>query len=493
MAALGALAVYVPTLAPSVGFSDWGEMAVAPARLDVAHPTGYPLYILLGKLWSLLPVGSVAWRMNLLSGVTAALAVAMAVLICGRLGVRPVVAAIAGLCLAVAGALWNSATLAEVNGLHLALMGLATWLALRWRDERRISDVLAGAFVLGLAASNHLLTLTVAVVIVPWALVVGWRTLLRRPLAVPAAAVVGLLGLLPYAFLPIRAAFGPVGVYGFLTTWDGFVRVATGSEWRDQVEFLSSETAAETLAFMPELAQRVQSEASLVFLALAAVGAVALLARDLAAGVLMLALAAVNVHVYVSYRSELVHYLLLSWLIAAVWAGVAVEWLVRRLPGRLVAPAVAAFLVLPIATGWLNFPRYDQSDLRTGDELVDRVFSLLPENAVLYTYWDLATAIEYHQCIEGRRPDLVVLAPHDWVSYRPCRYLSNEEVLTSDRPVFALVVQDAELERYRSEYRLRPVDEITLPYGSQIPKHRRPLYRLERIEGPPVWLNPPRG
>ena len=71
----GVLVVYLLTLAPGVLGGDAGEYQFVPYILSMAHPTGTPIYILLGKLWSSLPFGpSVAWRMNLLSAVSAALA-----------------------------------------------------------------------------------------------------------------------------------------------------------------------------------------------------------------------------------------------------------------------------------------------------------------------------------------------------------------------------------------------------------------------------------
>ena len=70
------LAVYLRTLAPGALGGDPGELQFVPAILSMPHPTGTPLYILLGKLWSMLPLGpSVAWRMNLLAALSAALAV----------------------------------------------------------------------------------------------------------------------------------------------------------------------------------------------------------------------------------------------------------------------------------------------------------------------------------------------------------------------------------------------------------------------------------
>jgi len=73
-----ALALYAATLAPTVLAGDGGEFQFVPYLLGVAHPTGYPLYTILGWLWShLLPVGDVAYRMNLFSAFWAALAVAL--------------------------------------------------------------------------------------------------------------------------------------------------------------------------------------------------------------------------------------------------------------------------------------------------------------------------------------------------------------------------------------------------------------------------------
>src|SRR3954454_23607172 len=92
-----AFAVYVKTLLPGVSVGDWAEMQWIPAQLGIPHPTGYPLYVLLGKAFSLVPIGSLGFRAELLSAVAAAGSAATAVLIAGRLGVRPVIAAAAGL------------------------------------------------------------------------------------------------------------------------------------------------------------------------------------------------------------------------------------------------------------------------------------------------------------------------------------------------------------------------------------------------------------
>src|SRR5438093_4180433 len=76
---MATLGVYLATLSPTIGGGDGGELVTVGYVLGVAHPPGFPLYTLLAKLATLLPVGTVAWRVNLLSAVCAA---AAAMLLC---------------------------------------------------------------------------------------------------------------------------------------------------------------------------------------------------------------------------------------------------------------------------------------------------------------------------------------------------------------------------------------------------------------------------
>jgi len=118
------LALYAATLAPSVLPGDSGEFQIAAPTLGIPHPTGYPLYLVLGRLFSLLPMASVAYRLNLFSAVAAAGAV-WAVYRAGRaLGLRPTASLLGASLLAVSETFWNQATIAEkyaLNALFVAL------------------------------------------------------------------------------------------------------------------------------------------------------------------------------------------------------------------------------------------------------------------------------------------------------------------------------------------------------------------------------------
>ena len=128
------LALYVQTLAPSVAalFDDSLEFPLVSYRLGIAHPTGYPLYTLLGKVCTLLPWHDVAWRVNLLSAVAGALTVALVYLVGRQLSARRLPSLLGAAALAVSPVFWSQAVIAEVYTLAGAFVALLLWLTLRW-------------------------------------------------------------------------------------------------------------------------------------------------------------------------------------------------------------------------------------------------------------------------------------------------------------------------------------------------------------------------
>ena len=109
---LGVLELDPLTLSPGMLGGDPGELQFVPAILGLPHPTGMPLYVLLGKAWSLLPLGhSVAWRMNLLAAVSAVLAVVLVFRTVYALVGKAFPALGAALLLAVGATFWSKRSL----------------------------------------------------------------------------------------------------------------------------------------------------------------------------------------------------------------------------------------------------------------------------------------------------------------------------------------------------------------------------------------------
>src|SRR4051812_43176560 len=139
------LALYVRTAAPSVLSGDSAEFQMAAPLLGVPHPTTYPLYVLLGKLATLvIPFGDLAWRVTLVSAGCAALAVALFYAVLRRL-TASAPAVVGALALGLAPGLWNAATMAEVYALLMALLVALLYLLVtdegrRTKDGGRATD-----------------------------------------------------------------------------------------------------------------------------------------------------------------------------------------------------------------------------------------------------------------------------------------------------------------------------------------------------------------
>jgi hypothetical protein len=493
-------AAYAATVLPGVSFGDWSEMQSIPYQLGIAHPTGYPLAILLGKLWSFLPVGSVAYRANLLSAAEVSLALGVAVLIMVRLGVRPLVAAALALVLAAVPTVWTAATTARVDALHFLLVALMLHRALVWQEERRPRDLMLVALIAGLSLANHLLSVMVAPLVAMFVVWVGRRELTSRPFLVPAAALAGCVGVAFYVYIPIRAAFGPSWAYGNLLTPGGFWYLVSGEMFRSDMKFLSPAGLQTFATNAGALLALVVERWHPLLLATAVIGLGVAYRRNRAFAILEVALVGANLYFYANYHGDLEHYLLLPWLVITTWIAVAIDAAIgrttralerargERLPsGRarghpvyMVATAVlvvyAAFVV------GSNWRANDRSGDHRGEAFVDHLFALLPEDAVLLTYWDAIEPLWYAHCVEGRRPDLLILANALPTSQGCQDFHGDVGALVATRPTYALLPFDQDYDALRARYDLSPVERLLAPYGDPYAKWDRDLM-LVRSKG----------
>ena len=225
-------------LAPGVFWLDSSEFIACARGASVPHPPGTPGYMVLAHLATLLPLGSVAFRVNLLSALLGAGAAA-ALFAAGRLLLARVqrpgllsdaAVALLILSLSLSRAAWFQAIRAEVYTLNYLVTALAVFLALRWDEEpgTRGGHVLLVALVLGLGLTNHhylvLLTLPAfAVLLLTRPEGRGWLAPRRL---LPLLGIVA-AGLLVYAFLPLRASAGIDLAWGDPTRPGGFLRMVS--------------------------------------------------------------------------------------------------------------------------------------------------------------------------------------------------------------------------------------------------------------------------
>jgi hypothetical protein len=232
---LAAFAVYAYTAFPSVTGGDNPQLIMASATLGIAHPPGYPLFTMAGWLFShLMPFGSVAYRINLLSGLFGALSVWLLALAARhRTGSEPAAVLAAGL-YAFSPLVWSYSDRAEVFTLNALLLSLLYYVYARWASEEQAATrhrwELVGAACAGLAMSNH--HLSALNILVVMAAVLPRALAHPRPVRHLAALLACFAaGLLPYAYLPLAYSRGPQIVWGDFSTLDGFLRHLLRSEY----------------------------------------------------------------------------------------------------------------------------------------------------------------------------------------------------------------------------------------------------------------------
>ena len=167
---------YLVTLAPTVTFWDAGEFIATAHILGIPHPPGTPLFVLLGRVTSLLPLGlPVAVKLNALSATAGALAALFFFLAASRVledwlrerhpGHSPVLAqlgAAAAVLVAAFGlTVWEGSNETEVYAMAMLTIGIVTWLLPHWRERRFRTGadnlLLFGAFLMGLSVGTHLM------------------------------------------------------------------------------------------------------------------------------------------------------------------------------------------------------------------------------------------------------------------------------------------------------------------------------------------------
>ncbi|MFK7805519.1 MAG: DUF2723 domain-containing protein [Anaerolineae bacterium] len=439
------LAIYLLTMSHSVGFADTFEFQVTAPKLGIVHPTGYPLYLILGKLWTLIPFNSVAWRLNLGTAIYSILAAVLTFWLLTEIGrekdelttLRPWVdpaALIASATLVTLPIVWSQAIAAEVYTLHLLLTSAALFLINRLLTQRIDWDrgAMLLALLLGFGMTNHVTT----VFLLPAAALAIWWSWPKGALLRSAETYWGrglqlagifLAPLSLYAYLPIRwraVNNEPMGITNFFDWIFGrrfggslILRAVLDDSQRFQI-----------------FGQLILDQWPLWLLALAATGALILCAQHWRLGiVLLLTTAGFTFYTLSYYVADLAVFMLPIHLAIAIFCGFGLMSLVEglnllfqseKLPAgsfRLEALSGLPFLLLvPLAI--VTSERYPTLNLSADDgrETWARAVlsqDLAPNSAILADS-EKHPPLYYVQQTENLRTDLDIMILPEEAAYR---------------------------------------------------------------------------
>ena len=348
--------VYVQTLLPGSGHShDTAEAQFSVPLLCVTHPTGYPSYLLLGHAFSrLVPLGTPAYRTNLLSAVFGVLACLVVRRLLRRLGARELVAWAFAAAFGLTPTFWRFSVVAEVYSLNLLFVALISDWLLKWRRSLRDRDLLIACAFYVASFGNHLTMITLLPAFVFFVVATRWRVLVEWKLVCAVGCMI-LLGLVPYAYPVVRSLDPDTPYLAYSVTslgelWD----YATGAVFRGEMfAFTVSQTVFERV---PMFARFLWHECA-PFIPLAVVGLVALADRIT---VVYLGLVFLGHLVFaLGYAiGDVENYFIPTYFTTAVLAGVGLERVLSSRAGLRV-PAVLC-LSLPLAIAVYHRPEVER-------------------------------------------------------------------------------------------------------------------------------------
>ena len=417
--ALPLFVLYLATLAPTVTGEDSGELITAAHELGVAHPPGYPLWLLLVHgFQATFPKMNPAEAANFASAVVTAIAMGLLALVAYRL-TRSLAASVAAAWLTGVGhEIWTHATIAEVYPLNLLILSACLLLLLRWRETPSTGRLLALTLVYGAGISHHPTFLLFLPVFAGGVIWMRPRTLIE-----PRSVLIALCGLflplLVYAQVWIAAAQGPYITWGVEPTlegvWSHFMReiYAAGPEKTPQT---LGKLGAQVAAF----ARFHIDEMTLPGWIAGMAGLLLLLRQDRKLAGFLMALVLVGsfgliplLNFDIEREDVFVNrvFLMPAYLVLGLGLAVLFVKLIRSLPAERGRPAAAtALLVLPLLAAGVRFSAHDRSNYYWAEDYARALLEPLPKDTVLVPGGDTTTfPVIYLQRCLGKRRDVLIL------------------------------------------------------------------------------------
>jgi len=457
-----ALLLYFCTLAPTVTLTDSGELILVAHGLGVAHPPGFPLWVLLAHLASLVPLGNVALRINFSSALFAALASAMLALVVaelmitasylatskrkkrgtqhGKKGENPPSDSLvifapalgAGLLMVFSRTLWSYATIAEVYSLNALLILIVFFLMLRWR-RRIVADqgdsgtavtqhdrlLYTAALVFGLALGVHHVTvgLTLPALAVIVSKTQGLRFFKSRRLVY--AALISIAALVAvYAYLPFAASRSQVINWGNPRSLQEIWWHITGRQYRVFLSFSPSMMGTQFVEFCRMLLREFGPAWLPLSLVLAFAGLRSAFRQDRTSFWFLFFIVMADLAYALSYEiaEDKDAYYLPAFISVAIAAGFGIRWLIQLNASKAMALQKTYWIagmavVLTSATAFAaNWPFNNRRHYFIAHDYAENLFSTIEPNGLLLTQdWQVAAPLFYEQEVEQRRTDVKVV------------------------------------------------------------------------------------
>jgi tetratricopeptide (TPR) repeat protein len=446
------LGTYLATLAPTVTFVDSGELIVAAKELGVAHPPGFPVYVLIAHLATLIPIGNIAQRVNFVSALCAALAVTFLFLLSSEMfrSITPtksnlksgprkkkdkntdrvavdgdwtltsiVSAWVAALVLAFSRTLWSFATVTEVYALNTLLIVIVCLLMFRWRVTRKDQFVYLAALAFGLGLGVHHVTVGV---MLPALAVFVYRTagfsFFKSSRLLYSALIAVSATIIVYAYLPLAAQKLPSMNWGDPQTLQRFWWHITGHQYQVFFSFSPEQIVNQASQFAALAAREFNPVWLPLPLVLAVLGFVFLFRRDQTTFWFLILIIVADLAYSLNYEiaEDKGAYYLPTFISLAIATGCGASFVLRQLftkwpqQSAKVAKAIALVVLLPLITFSSNYPFTNHRNFYLASDYISNIERPIQANGMLLTSdWQVYSPLFYLREIEQQRRDITAV------------------------------------------------------------------------------------
>ncbi len=417
---------YLLGICPTVEYIDSGELALACKNLGIAHPTGYPIYTVLGRLVSILPWGSLIQKMNLLSLVFTALAAGFLFLLVnppperrheGR-GFRQLASASIAVFTAFSPVWWAQGTTNEVYSLNLVLIAISIYCLLRYfrGTGTDYKWMLISSYTLGLSLANHLSALYLIpgylylIIVLRRKQRVGWKILI-------AATAAFLFPLSIYLFLPVRARFTPFLNWGDVDDLYFLYKHVSGWQYRVWMFSDGGFSLSVLLGKLADAGKLLFSQFGRFGILLILTGLWRMFSKEKHSAVFAVIIVVLNFIYASNYQiTDIESYYLPMILVLAIFMTSGLVYVIgrinRSLPDKksLKYIGVGLILIFPVSNFMDNFYQSDRSDKTFARQgTLDILSSMEPGGLAILENWDFYSPWLYLRYEENIRPDAVLL------------------------------------------------------------------------------------
>ncbi|RMH71892.1 MAG: tetratricopeptide repeat protein [Gemmatimonadetes bacterium] len=458
---VAAFLLYLQTLAPTITVGDSGELVTGAFLLETVHPPGYPLYTLIAHIFTWLPLGTVAFRVNLLSAVMGAICIALLFELLVRWFASKEIAAYTSLIFAFSQLMWLHAISTEVYSLSMLFIVLILYVALTYQQTGNRQWLYAIAIFHSLAITHHLtlIFLTPTLIYMVWR---GWQKD-RFPPVLTGLTLMGISGLFLtiFLYLPLRSAFRPDQFWGDLSQPANLLAHILGLKFGG---FLFNQTFAQFLHRYQDAFWTLSAQLPFFLLIFSTIGIVVAVKKQAWDVFALVIFGLISLIFALNYNiPDIQPYYLPVILVGVVLAGYLLQllWLSQL---KFVAQVLGVTVLL--STVGINYPSKPQRQNFIAYDYTQNVFRSLPPDAVLVAHEaEPVFTAAYVQWVEQRRPDVTI---RDGIifNYEPEPEALYAQLPVSGRPLAA--INDFILQR-TLQMRAYPVGVVYLDVPNTMP------------------------